>query len=240
VVGLRMPLARRRRGCSRPHAPNPCNALGGGLSSVYGRRRRRGKRWTGVRSDARQNRLHLLDVTVALVLEVGGEPTRESIAERARVGIGTVYRHFPDRQSLLHAVVRHALERTIAAGEAIVADENSEDVLRQYLHAAVDNGIGAVNIVHPLLDDTIWPDLSARAESLLSALIERNRRDHPRRADLSSGDIAFATIRFGRPLAIGLPASADRDIAHRQLDQYLDGLGRATSPMRRPRKGTST
>ena len=63
-----------------------------------------------VRADATANRLRLLDATVDLVLEVGGEPTRDAIADRAGVGIGTVYRHFPDRESLLHALVRHVLE----------------------------------------------------------------------------------------------------------------------------------
>jgi AcrR family transcriptional regulator len=190
-----------------------------------------------MRSDARQNRERLLDVTVELVLEVGGEPARDAIAERAAVGIGTVYRHFPDRQSLLHAVARHVLERTISAGEAILAaNTDSQDAVRRYVHAAVDSGIGVVNILHPLLDDTDWPDLRARAESLLSALIERNRHDHQLRADLSVGDIVFATIRFGRPLAIGLPPAEDRTIAHRQLDRYIDGLRAQASPSARFRK----
>ncbi len=195
--------------------------------------------WRGstVRSDARQNQERLLDVTVGLIVEVGGEPTRDSIAARAATGIGTVYRHFPDRQSLLHAAARHALERTISAGEVIVTDADSVDALRQYMHAAIDNGIGAVNIIHPLLEDTDWPDLQARAESLLSALIERNRQDHPLRADLSLADIVFATIRFGRPLAIGLPPADDRDIAHRQLDRYIDGLS-TNPPSRRSGKKT--
>lgn len=188
-----------------------------------------------MRSDARQNRGRLLDSTAELILEVGGEPTRDAIAERAGVGIGTVYRHFPDRQSLLQAVVRHALERTIAAGETIVAtDADSFDAVRQYMHAAVDNGIGVVNMIHPLLDDPGWPDLQNRAGSVLTALIERNAQDHRLRPDLSVGDIVFATIRFGRPLAIGLPPAEDREIAHRQLDRYIDGLRALSSPPQRP------
>lgn len=189
-----------------------------------------------MRADARENRERLLAVAVELVLEVGGEPTRDAIAERAGLGIGTVYRHFPDRQSLLHAVARHALERTITAGEAIIATAtDSETGIRQYVHAAVDNGIGVVNMIHPLLDDTDWPDLHARAESLLDTLIERNRQDRLLRADISIGDIVFATIRFGRPLAIGLPPAEDRAIAHRQLDRYIDGLRADIPPS--PRSG---
>lgn len=191
-----------------------------------------------VRSDARQNRERILDTTVELVLEVGGEPTRDAVAVRAAVGIGTVYRHFPDGQSLLHAVARHVLERTIADGETIVSDGDSADVVREYIHAAIDNGIGAVNMVHPLLEDSDWPDLNARAELLMTALIERDRRDHPHRAGLTVDDIVFASIRFGRPLAIGLPLAEDRSIAHRQLDQYIEGLHTRTSPSNRTTKRT--
>ena len=149
------------------------------------------------------------------------------------MGIGTVYRHFPNRQSLLHAVARHVLEGTIAAGEVIVAtNADSSDAVRQYMHAAVDHGIGVVNMIHSLLDEPDWPDLQDRAESLLTALIERHRQDHQLRPDLSAGDIVFATIRFGRPLGIGLPPAEDREIAHRQLDRYIDGLCAPSLPAR--------
>lgn len=178
-----------------------------------------------MRSDARLNRERILDVTALLVLEVGGEPTRDAIAARAGLGIGTVYRHFPDRQSLLHAVARHVLERTVVSGESIIATQaDGVDTLRQYMHAAIDHGIGVVNMIYPLLVDTDWPDLTARAESLMTELVARGRRDHQLPDDLTVGDIVFATIRFGRPLAIDLPETEERAIAHRQLDRYIDGL----------------
>jgi AcrR family transcriptional regulator len=191
-----------------------------------------------VRSDARQNRARLLDCAVALILEVGGEPTRDALAQRSGVGIGTVYRHFPDRQSLLHAVARYVLEKTIAAGEQIVAsDATGEDAVRRYLHEAIEHGIGVVNIVHPLLDDRDWPDLQVRADGVLTALMERSKADKGLRSDVSVSDIVFATIRFGRPLAIGLPSADDREIAHRQLDRYVDGLRATPEVARRSNEG---
>jgi len=185
-----------------------------------------------VRSDARQNRTRILDSAAALILEVGGEPTREALARRAGVGIGTVYRHFPDSQSLLHAVARHVLENTIAAGEQIVAsDADGEGAVRRYLHEAIEHRIGTVNIVHPLLDDRDWPDLQARADVVLTTLIDRWHADEMLSTELSVSHIVFATIRFGRPLAIGLTSSEDRAIAHGQLDRYVDGL-RSRPPTR--------
>ena len=178
-----------------------------------------------MRADAQRNRQRLLDVTIDLILEVGGAPSRDAIADRADVGIGTLYRHFPDQQALLHAVARHALEKSISAGEAIVAKKGDGiDALRQYMHAALDNGIGVVNMIHPLLASHEWPDLQARAGALLKAIVACAIKDAKLVDDVSERDIVFAVIRFARPLAIGLQLSEERAIAHRHLDFYIDGL----------------
>lgn len=180
-----------------------------------------------MRADALKNRQRLIEVAVELILEVGGDPSRDAVAQRAGVGIGTLYRHFPDQQSLLHAVVRHVLERSIEAGESLL-DGGADGVaaLRRYMHVALDHGIGVVNIVHPLLEKREWADLGARAGAMLGTLVERAVREGRVRADLSERDIVFAMIRFARPLAVGLPLREEREIAHRQLDFYIDGLCR--------------
>ncbi|MFL6628918.1 MAG: TetR/AcrR family transcriptional regulator [Vitreoscilla sp.] len=176
-----------------------------------------------MRADALKNRQRLLDVTIQLILEVGGEPSRDAIAGRAGVGIGTLYRHFPDQQALLHAVARHALEKSIDAGEAIVASAgDGVEALRRYMHAALDHGIGVVNMIHPLLQNHEWPDLQVRAGSLLKAIVAGAAGKLV--GDVSERDIVFAMIRFARPLAVGLPPGEERAIAHRQLSVYIDGL----------------
>jgi AcrR family transcriptional regulator len=178
-----------------------------------------------MRADARQNRRRLLDAAISLILEIGGEPSRDAVAQRAGVGIGTLYRHFPDRQALLHAVVLDVLDRTIAQGGAALAESAAGDeALRRYMHAAIDTGLGVVNVVHALLDTAEWPDRRAAARDLLDRLIDAARRDGAIDDDVTATDIALATIRFSRPLAIGLDAADERAIAHRQLDRYLDGL----------------
>lgn len=178
-----------------------------------------------MRADAQRNRRRLLDAAVAAILDAGGAPTFDAVAQRAGVGIGTLYRHFPDRQALLHGVTRHVLERTIAAGEAELGDgADGATVLRRYLHLAVDNGVGVVNIVHPLIDRPDWPDLQTRAEALLRAILDRAKAEGAISAELTAADLASAVIRFSRPLGIGLPADRERAIAHRHIDTYVDGL----------------
>ena len=193
-------------------------------------KRRATKRKTPVRTDALRNRQRLLESAVESILEAGGEPSRDAIAKRAGVGIATLYRHFPDQQSLFHATARHVLERSISAGEtALDSAPDGVAALRQYMHTALDNGIGVVNMIHPLLERRDWPDLLARADALMKALVKRAVRDGPLRSDLAARDIVFALIRFSRPLAVGLPRSEEAALAHRHLDVYVDGLRRTRS-----------
>ncbi len=178
-----------------------------------------------MRADARRSRRRLLDAAIELILEIGGEPARDAVAHRAGVGSGTLYRHFPDRTTLLHAVVLDVLDRTIDAGTAAFAGSaNGGEALRRYMHATIDTGLGVVNIVHPLLDTTDWPDQRDAAEEMLDRLVDMSRRDCALDDGVTATDIALATIRFCRPLAIGLDPADERTIAHRQLDTYLDGL----------------
>jgi AcrR family transcriptional regulator len=178
-----------------------------------------------MRADARRNRQRLLDAAVEVILEVGGEPARDAVASRAGVGIGTLYRHFPDRQALLHAVALHVLDRSIAAGEEALADSASRgQALRRYMHLAVDHGVGVLNLVYPLLDRPEWPERRARAESLLRSMVDGARLEGALRPEATARDVAFAIIRACRPLAVGLSPADERALAHRHVDICLDGL----------------
>lgn len=192
-----------------------------------------------MRADARRNRQSIVDATIELILEVGGEPSRDAVADRAGVGIGTLYRHFPDQQQLLRAAAVEVLDRAVRECRAAL-DESATggQALHRYLHAAIDCGLGAVNIVYPLLDDHDWPEQRDAARSMLDRLVETAARDGAISHEHTAADLAFAAIRFCRPLAIGLDPADERAIAHEQLAHYLDGLvvssrNRPAAPMTR-------
>ena len=84
-----------------------------------------------MRSDARQNRRRLLEAATELILEIGGEPSRDAVAKAAGVGIATLYRHFPDQQGLLRSVALDVLDRTIVAGEADIVEAEGGTALRR-------------------------------------------------------------------------------------------------------------
>lgn len=178
-----------------------------------------------MRADARRNRRRLIDAAVELILESGGEPAMDAVARRADVGVGTLYRHFADRHELLRAVVLEVLDRTIERGRVALAESpDGREAVRRYMHDAIDTGLGAVNIVQPLLETPDWPERRTAAEEILERLVAVARRDGAIGEGVAAADIAMATIRFCRPLGIGLDRAIERAIAHRQLDDYLHGL----------------
>ncbi len=177
-----------------------------------------------MRSDARRNRQRLLEAATDLILEIGREPSRDAVAKAAGVGIATLYRHFPEPQDLLRGVALYVLDQAIAAGEAALQEADGAAALRRYLHSAIDIGLGAVNIVHPLLHDADWPERRSVAQTVLNRLVATAQRDQAISSNITPTDIALATIRFCRPLAIGLDTAEERAIAHRQLDSYINGL----------------
>jgi AcrR family transcriptional regulator len=59
-----------------------------------------------MRADARRNRERILKAARAVFADAGLDAQIDDVARRAKVGVGTVYRHFPTKEALLDALVR--------------------------------------------------------------------------------------------------------------------------------------
>ena len=58
-----------------------------------------------LRADATRNRSHLLEVATRVFVSADTEPSMRAIAREAGVGIATLYRHFPSRESLVATIL---------------------------------------------------------------------------------------------------------------------------------------
>jgi AcrR family transcriptional regulator len=88
------------------------------------------------RTDAQRNRTHILDVAEQHFSEHGITGSLDAIAKRAGVGAGTLYRHFPNRDALLAALLRARDEDLMARRDAIRREEaDSATALAQWLDA---------------------------------------------------------------------------------------------------------
>jgi AcrR family transcriptional regulator len=181
-----------------------------------------------MRADAQRNRQLLVTAAHEAFIATGPHAPLEDVARRAGVGIGTLYRHFPERTLLLRAVAIDVTRRVAAEAAAAIAEEpDAFAALRRYMHRALEVGIGAVmSLIADELDSDAetmsWRDELARAQR---QLLERAWREKTLRTDIDFADIGLAIVRFSRPIGPRLEPDLDMEFAHRHLDVFIDGLG---------------
>ena len=91
------------------------------------------------RTDAQRNRTQILDVAERYFAEHGIEGSMDAIAKRAGVGAGTLYRHFPNRDALLAALLQARDQELDARRHAIEREEsNTTEALARWLDALVE------------------------------------------------------------------------------------------------------
>ncbi|MGH6958642.1 MAG: TetR/AcrR family transcriptional regulator [Caulobacteraceae bacterium] len=89
------------------------------------------------RADSLRNRERLLAAAKVAFTSAGSDVALEEIARRAGVGIGTLYRHFPDRGSLLAAVYRRGIDQLTASAERLLSERSPGAALEAWLHQLV-------------------------------------------------------------------------------------------------------
>ena len=91
------------------------------------------------RVDARRNEETLLDAAGAAFVASGVDVPVREIAQRAGVGVATIYRHFPTRADLIVAVYRHQVEACAAAGPTLLANSSTPHAaLARWINLFVD------------------------------------------------------------------------------------------------------
>ena len=86
-----------------------------------------------VRADAQRNTDALLEAALAVFATSGVDAPVREIAEKAGVGIGTFYRHFPQRADLVAAVFRHEVDACADAAPVLAAKHAAAEALTRWL-----------------------------------------------------------------------------------------------------------
>src|SRR6202171_5278412 len=90
------------------------------------------------RADAVRNRERVLEAAKAVFSAGGADASLEAVAKRAGVGIGTLYRHFPTRESLFEAVYRREVQQLGELAEQLKTEAAPVDALRRWLRSNVE------------------------------------------------------------------------------------------------------
>jgi AcrR family transcriptional regulator len=157
----------------------------------------------GLRADARRNRDQILAAARSIFAANGPEVPMEEIARAAGVGVGTLYRRFPDRDALIRAVAVENFERVLADARAAAKEEPTAwSALVRLLRQSVDLQL---SIQLAMLSPRAFallkrdPDVRRLRDEILEKLdsfVRGAQADGMLRKDIGAGDVAilFATI----------------------------------------------
>ena len=90
------------------------------------------------RADAQRKMSSLLEAALEVFKESGVDAPVRTIAEKAGVGLGTVYRHFPQRSDLIKAVFQSRIDACADAASELAAQLEPGEALAQWMQRYVD------------------------------------------------------------------------------------------------------
>jgi AcrR family transcriptional regulator len=177
-----------------------------------------------LRADAQRNIGSLLEAAKAVFATSGVDAPAKEIADLAGVGIGTLYRHFPQRSDLVKAVFQHEVDACADAAPALAAAHEPEEALAQWLHrytgfVATKRGLAtALHSGDPAFD-ALPGYFMQRLGPALGSLLEAAIASGDIRAGISPEDLLYAVAKLCTP-APGEGA----DYSQRMVALLIDGL----------------
>ncbi|WCR04272.1 TetR/AcrR family transcriptional regulator [Paracoccus saliphilus] len=181
------------------------------------------------RSDALRNRDRLIEAAKDVLGNGGPEASLEAVARQAGVGIGTLYRHFPSREELFHAVFRKELELLVETVEGLADEPEPVAALRGWLHdyvALVETKrgmLGALSMVMAEESKQTYSELSERISTAINRMLHKAADVGHAREDVTAEELlqVVYALCYAREPGPGWRAQ----VLH-LLDIFVEGLKR--------------
>ncbi|MGW7488534.1 TetR/AcrR family transcriptional regulator [Streptomyces sp. NPDC054786] len=179
-----------------------------------------------MRADARRNYERLLTEARTAFTEHGTDTSLEDIARRAGVGIGTLYRHFPNRTALMGAVFQGEVDALLAHARELADAPQPCAALVEWLraiitHASTYRGLSRALMTASADDSSGMARCSVPMREAGAALLTRAQRTGAVRPDVSISDLMQLT----NGIALAAEESPDDPrLADRLLTLTLSGL----------------
>jgi len=179
-----------------------------------------------LRRDAERNRQRILRAASDVFTTRGLQVSLDDVAQHAGVGVGTVYRRFPDKESLVEALFEERIQAMAALAEKALAEPDSWTGLVTFLETActelaTDRGLREILMFASYGRDRVQRG-KARMQPLVTQLVQRAQRDGHVRQDLRPTDIIF--IEFMLSSAAGYAEPVQPELWRRYLTLVTDAL----------------
>ncbi|MBF6327700.1 TetR/AcrR family transcriptional regulator [Nocardia transvalensis] len=182
-----------------------------------------------MRADAQRNRVRVLEAAEEVLARDGRSASMRAIAEQAGVGLGTLYRHFPNRRALHEAIVIDRGRRLLATAEALATADDPGPALFGYLTRFCET-TAQNKMLTEMLDvpDAGYPvgtnefeDIKYGIRGAVETLLARARRSGAIRPELAAPEVLF--VMKGLCLAVA-DEEDDPELRAKALAVVFDGL----------------
>jgi AcrR family transcriptional regulator len=175
--------------------------------------------------DAARNRDALLAAATRVFTSAEAEPSMRAIAREAGVGIATLYRHFPTRESLVDAVYQDQVQRLTLGAREMLEQLPPAEAMRRWMDLFGDwlaTKHGMLDTLLAMIESGEIALAHTRAELLdaITTILDAGRAAGDLRADVTAEDISASLI--GIFTVVGKPGR--RAQAERLLNLLMDGL----------------
>jgi AcrR family transcriptional regulator len=183
-----------------------------------------------LRADARRNRDQIIAAARAIFAAKGPDVPMEEVAREAGVGVGTLYRRFPDREALIRAVARDNFSRMLTQAQDAVAEEPTAwDALVRILRQSRELELSAQLAMHSPLawavirDDPTTQQFRDAMFDTLDEVVHAAQAEGSLRPDVDTGDVTILISLLLRRMRNS--SGKDTQLAsERALGIMLDGL----------------
>jgi AcrR family transcriptional regulator len=175
-----------------------------------------------VRADAQRNLDTLLQTAKAVFATSGVDAPMREIAEKAGVGVGTIYRHFPQRADLIAAVFRREIDACAEAAPVLAAEHAPGAALAKWMQRyaafiATKRGLApALHSGNPAFEP-LRAHFEQRVGTALRTLLESAVASGEVRNDVEADELLHAVA------CLCMPAQHDGR-AQRMVALLFDGL----------------
>ncbi|MEA5358403.1 helix-turn-helix domain-containing protein [Amycolatopsis sp., V23-08] len=177
------------------------------------------------RADAARNRDQLLAVATRMFAAADAEPSMRAIAREAGVGVATLYRHFPTRESLVDAVYRDQVVRLTTGARDLLGQVTPAAAMRRWMDLfgdwiATKNGM--LDTLLAMIESGEIAHAQTRTELLtaITTILDAGGAAGDLRADVTADDIAASLV----GIFTVAPRPEREAKAGRLLDLLMDGL----------------
>jgi AcrR family transcriptional regulator len=178
-----------------------------------------------LRVDAQRNIDSLLEAAKALFMSSGVDVPMKEIADRAGVGVGTLYRHFPLRSDLISAVFKREIDDCAAEALLLAASHPPDAALELWLQrytgfVATKHGLAAA--LHS--GDPAYSTLRVRFEERVGPALRMLLNNAVAAGLVHDGEDPLELLGAVANLCIPAPGSTDNSRAYRMVALMMKGL----------------